>query len=243
MGNFVEDSVCMGKKMDGRPCGRPVQSGQLFCRGHRSQIAELEKIQCPKRCGELSYSTFGEIGYYECRKCKGSLLNAKNIGSILRDDSDKVESLVKLLDRGKPCDLDCPTCEIQMLKILVRYEIPAGGRGFNLGSSFAGAGAGGLLIGLAIVGAASASQSALNEPSIRPLVLDGCKSCGSFWFDDGEAQSIRHYQLTEKSPKKRQSEKGGNNQKPTRCTFIDPTTSRKCNTLSFRGTAFCWKHK
>lgn len=243
MGNFVEDSVCMGKKMDGRPCGRPVQSGQLFCRGHRSQIAELEKIQCPKRCGELSYSTFGEIGYYECRKCKGSLLNAKNIGSILRDDSDKVESLVKLLDRGKPCDLDCPTCEIQMLKILVRYEIPAGGRGFNLGSSFAGAGAGGLLIGLAIVGAASASKSALNEPSIRPLVLDGCKSCGSFWFDDGEAQSIRHYQLTEKSPKKRQSEKGGNNQKPTRCTFIDPTTSRKCNTLSFRGTAFCWKHK
>lgn len=233
----------MGKKMDGRPCGRPVQSGQLFCRGHRSQIAELEKIQCPKRCGELSYSTFGEIGYYECRKCKGSLLNAKNIGSILRDDSDKVESLVKLLDRGKPCDLDCPTCEIQMLKIRVRYEIPAGGRGINLGSSFAGGGAGGLLIALAIVGAASASQSALNEPSIRPLVLDGCKSCGSFWFDDGEAQSIRHYQLTEKSPKKRQSEKGGNNQKPTHCTFIHPTTSRKCNTLSFRGTAFCWKHK
>lgn len=233
----------MGKKMDGRPCGRPVQSGQLFCRGHRSQIAELEKIQCPKRCGELSYSTFGEIGYYECRKCKGSLLNAKNIGPILRDDSDKVESLVKLLDRGKPCDLDCPTCEIQMLKIRVRYEIPAGGRGINLGSSFAGGGAGGLLIALAIVGAASASQSALNEPSIRPLVLDGCKSCGSFWFDDGEAQSIRHYQLTEKSPKKRQSEKGGNNQKPTHCTFIHPTTSRKCNTLSFRGTAFCWKHK
>ena len=239
----MEDSVCMGKKMDGRPCGRPVQSGQLFCRGHRSQIGELEKIQCPNGCGELSYSTFDEIGYYECRKCKGSLLNAKNIGSILRDDSDKVESLVKLLDRGKPCDLDCPTCEIQMLKIRVRYEIPAGGRGINLGSTFAGGGAVGLLIGLAIVGAASASQSALNEPSIRPLVLDGCKSCGSFWFDDGEAQSIRHYQLTEKSPKKRQSEKGGSNQKPTHCTFIDPTTSRKCNTLSFRGTAFCWKHK
>ena len=75
----MEDSVCMGKKMDGRPCGRPVQSGQLFCRGHRSQIAELEKIQCPKGCGELSYSTFDEIGYYECRKCKGSLLNAKEI--------------------------------------------------------------------------------------------------------------------------------------------------------------------
>ena len=239
----MEDSVCMGKKMDGRPCGRPVQSGQLFCRGHRSQIAELEKIQCPKGCGELSYSTFDEIGYYECRKCKGSLLNAKNIGSILRDDSDKVESLVKLLDRGKPGDLDCPTCEIQMLKIRVRYEIPAGGGGINLGSTFAGGGAVGLLIGLAIVGAVSANQSTLNEPSIRPLVLDGCKSCGSFWFDDGEAQSIRHYQLTEKSPKKRQSEKGGSNQKPTHCTFIDPITNRKCNTLSFRGAAFCWKHK
>lgn len=239
----MEDSVCMGKKMDGRPCGRPALSGQLFCRGHRSQIAELEMIQCPKGCGELSYSAFDEIGYYECRKCKGSLLNAKNIGSVLRDDSNKVESLVKLLDSGKPCDLDCPTCEIHMLKIRVRYEIPASGGGINLGSTFAGGGAVGLLIGLTIVGAASASQSALNEPSIRSLVLDGCKSCGSFWFDDGEARSIRHYQLTERSPKKRQSGKGDRNQKPTHCTFIDPITGRKCNTLPFRGGAFCWKHK
>ena len=161
----MEDSVCMGKKMDGRPCGRPVQNGQLFCRGHRSQIAELEMIQCPKGCGELSYSTFEEIGYYECRKCKGSLLNAKNIGSVLRDDSNKVESLVKLLDRGKPCDLDCPTCESQMLKSGVRYEIPAGGSG-------------GIWLG-------SRRWKPPIEPSIRPLVLDGCKSCGSFWFDDG----------------------------------------------------------
>ena len=75
----------------------------------------IENLQCPKGCGQLSYASFGglgslqtEIGYYQCKKCKGSLLNAKNIGSILRDDSDKVKTLVKLLERGVPSDIDCP---------------------------------------------------------------------------------------------------------------------------------------
>ena len=204
----MTDSVCTGKKNDGRPCGRIVQSGQLFCRAHRSQIEDIENLQCPKGCGQLSYASFGglgslqtEIGYYQCKKCKGSLLNAKNIGSILRDDSDKVKTLVKLLERGVPSDIDCPICECQMLKMRVRYEIPSSGVPGSVASGFAtGGGVAGLLIGLTI---AAASESESKEKSIRSLVLDGCKTCSSFWFDKGEVKSIRNNPLTDKKPKRK----------------------------------------
>jgi Zn-finger nucleic acid-binding protein len=129
------------------------------------------------------------------------LLNAKNIGSILRDDSDKVKTLVKLLERGVPSDIDCPICECQMLKMRVRYEIPSSGVPGSVASGFAtGGGVVGLLIGLTIV---AASESESKEKSIRSLVLDGCKTCSSFWFDKGEVKSIRNNPLTDKKPKRK----------------------------------------
>ena len=171
------------------------------------EFRNIENLQCPKGCGQLSYASFnpdrllkslatralmmesGEIGYYECQKCKGSLLNAKNIGAILKDESDKVGTLESLLEQGVPCDLDCPTCEGKMVEIRVYYEIPN-----PLGSTPRVSSLGGIVVGLVIavgVVAYESSKHNIEECGNAIRILDGCGDCGSFWFDKGEIDNIR----------------------------------------------------
>ena len=173
------------------------------------EFRNIENLQCPKGCGQLSYASFnpdrllkslatralmmesGEIGYYECQKCKGSLLNAKNIGAILKDESDKVGTLESLLEQGVPCDLDCPTCKGKMVEIKVYYEPPNPSLGLKGGGS---SGLGGIAIMLVIaVPIIAYEMSKHNFEDGKPtLILDGCGDCGSFWFDKGEIDRIRN---------------------------------------------------
>ena len=51
-------NLCMGKTA-GKPCSRLALEGLLFCRQHRVQIADLEKLQCPRGCGLLTYKLLG----------------------------------------------------------------------------------------------------------------------------------------------------------------------------------------
>ena len=155
---------------------------------------DIENHQCPKGCGRLSrvVNAKGEIRYYECRKCKGSLLNSKNIGTILKDKSDKVGTLESLLEKGVPCDLDCPTCEGKMVKIKVYYKPPrryasyASGRnahdawGRRMPKSLPE-------LALMLVIAAPIAAYEMSKHGF----LDGCGDCGSFWFDKGEIDKIR----------------------------------------------------
>jgi Zn-finger nucleic acid-binding protein len=172
------------------------------------EFRNIENLQCPKGCGQLSYASFnpdrllkslatralmmesGEIGYYECQKCKGSLLNAKNIGTILKVKSDKVGTLESLLEQGVPCDLDCPTCKGKMVEIKVYYEPPNPASGIKGGGS---SGLGGIALMLVIavpVIAYEMSKHNFDEEGKASLILDGCGDCGSFWFDKGEIDRI-----------------------------------------------------
>ena len=163
------------------------------------EFRDIENLQCPKGCGQLSYASFGEIGYYECQKCKGSLLNAKNIGTILKDKTDKVGTLESLLEQGVPCDLDCPTCEGKMVEIKVYYEPP---NPLTRAGGTAGPGSlGGIVFALVFavgVVAYEASKHNFEEGGNATLILDGCGDCGSFWFDKGEIDSIRKGWVKEK---------------------------------------------
>ena len=172
---------------------------------NRYFTADIKNLQCPKGCGQLSYASFnpdlllkslakralmmgsGEIGYYECQKCKGSLLNAKTIGTILKVKSDKVGTLESLLEQGVPCDLDCPTCKGKMVEIKVYYDPHIATPG-GAGSS----GLGGIAIMLVIaVPIIAHEMSKHNFEDGKPtLILDGCGDCGSFWFDKGEIDRI-----------------------------------------------------
>ncbi len=178
------------------------------------EFSDMKKLQCPKGCGQLSYASFnpdrllkslaksalmmesGEIGYYECQKCKGSLLNAKNIGAILEVKSDKVGTLESLLEQGVPCDLDCPTCKGKMVEIKVYYEPPNPATApFRPNDLFSFA------IGLVLAAGVIAYESSkhnFDEEGNASLILDGCGDCGSFWFDKGEIDSIRKGWVKEK---------------------------------------------
>ena len=160
-------------------------------------------LQCPKGCGQLSYASFGGIGGYKCQKCKGSLLNAKNIGTILEDESgsmwnvnDKVGTLESLLEQGVPCDLDCPTCKGKMVEIKVYYEPPNPATApFRPNDLFSFA------IGLVLAAGVIAYESSkhnFDEEGNASLILDGCGDCGSFWFDKGEIDRIRKGWVKEK---------------------------------------------
>ena len=171
------------------------------------EFRDIKNLQCPKGCGQLSYASFNrysdlersidrlktdKIGYYECQKCKGSLLNAKNIGTILEDYSDKVRTLESLLEQGVSCDLDCPTCEEKMVEINVYYEPDVtkamdvfGGGGSDLVDLAIM-----LVIGIPVI-AYESSKHNYEGVGKATLVLDGCGDCGSFWFDKGEIDRIR----------------------------------------------------
>ena len=171
------------------------------------EFRDIKNLQCPKGCGQLSYASFNrysdlerfidrlktdKIGYYECQKCKGSLLNAKNIGAILEDYSDKVRTLESLLEQGVSCDLDCPTCEEKMVEINVYYEPDVtkamdvfGGGGSDLVDLAIM-----LVIGIPVI-AYESSKHNYEGVGKATLVLDGCGDCGSFWFDKGEIDRIR----------------------------------------------------
>ena len=167
------------------------------------EFRDIENLQCPKGCGQLSYASFNrsilnikglidrlktdKIGYYECQKCKGSLLNAKNIGAILEVKSDKVGTLESLLEQGVPCDLDCPTCKGKMVEIKVYYEPPNPEGFFRPNDLFSFA------IGMVLAAGVIANEASKHnfEGGSATLILDGCGDCGSFWFDKGEIDRIR----------------------------------------------------
>ena len=173
------------------------------------EFRDIENLQCPKGCGQLSYASYNrysdlerfidrhktdKIGYYECQKCKGSLLNAKNIRAILKDYSDKVRTLESLLEQGVSCDLDCPTCEEKMVEINVYYEPDVtksmevyGGGGSDLADLAIM-----LVIAIPVIAYDLYESSKHNYEGVgkATLVLDGCGDCGSFWFDKGEIDRI-----------------------------------------------------
>ena len=155
-------------------------------------FSDIKYLQCPKGCGQLSgvVNVKDEIRHYECQKCKGSLLNNKNIRAILKDNLDKVETLESLLEQGVPCDLDCPTCEGKMVEIKVHYEPPNPLDSIAIYSHdwfevvFAHV--------IALPGIAYEYSKHNYEGGKATLILDGCGNCESFWFDKGEIDKIRN---------------------------------------------------
>jgi len=165
----------------------------VFC-WEPDKFRDIETLQCPKGCGQLSYVSFGEIDSYECQICKGSLLNAKNIETILKDESDKWGTLESLLEQGVLCDLDCPTCEGKMVKIKVYYKPPrryASGMNSSDWRRRMTKSLPGLALMLVI-----AAPIAAYEMSKHGF-LDGCGDCRSLWFDKGELDRIRKSRLIE----------------------------------------------
>jgi hypothetical protein len=252
--------ICMGKMGSGKPCFREAMTGALFCRGHRTQLGDIEKLQCPRGCGQLTYRSEYKNGYYACQECKGTMLDAK---SVEKEVSKHAETLKDLLENGEECSLKCPRCEALMLEIRVAYKLPEGGGGGGVGDlGGLGGGGAGLLLGLVlvtvVVAAASAAESSKSKG--KRMVIDGCRDCGTFWFDasemrivkqstsvEGEDEKIGRLE-TESAEKKaaradRVARLSVGRSENTNCLHIDEKNGEKCRRVTFRHSEYCYKHQ
>ena len=238
-------SICIGKMGDGRPCFREAMTGALFCKGHRTQLGDIEKLQCPRGCGQLTYRLEYKNGYYACQKCKGTMLDAKSVENKL---SKHAETLKDLLENGEKCSLKCPRCEALMLEIRVVYEIPQGGGGGGLGGL--GGGGGAILLGAIIIVAIAAAAESSKSKENR-VVIDGCRDCGTFWFDASEMSTVKQSTSVEGEDEKIARLKAESGEKNiaigraaiANCLHIDDLTDKKCRRVTFRGTQYCYMHQ
>ena len=257
--------LCMGKSPAGKPCSRLALKGLLFCRQHRVQIANLEKLQCPRGCGLLSYKWIdNKGGYYVCKECSGSALDAKSMETRL---SDHVEGLNELLEGGEECSLKCPNCEIEMLEFRVAYVIEGGGVGGG-GHHIGGGGAGaGIILGIVLIAAVAAAAEASKPKSGgteydqtigKTMLVDGCRECGTFWFDGNELSIARQSTTLEgtspadlarieaeekEKEEARASASGRGRAADTTCLHIDGKNGKKCRRVTFRSTEYCYMHQ
>jgi len=240
-------SICMGKLGNGKPCFREAMRGELFCRGHRTQLGDIEKLQCPRGCGQLIYRLEYKNGYYFCQECKGTMLDAK---SVEKEILKHVETLKDLLENGEECSLKCPRCEALMLEIRVTYKLPEGGGG-GLGGIFMGGGGAGILLGIAVlvVVAAAAESAASSKSKGTRMVIDGCRDCGTFWFDASEMKIVKQSTSIEGEDveiARMEAESGEKNigsYAIANCLHIDDLTDKKCRRVTFRGTGYCYRHQ
>ena len=270
-GHQVQDSsvnLCMGKSPAGKPCSRLALEGFLFCRQHRVQIADLEKLQCPRGCGLLTYKLLGNKGgYYVCKECKGSALNAKMMETRL---SEHVETLNEALESGEECSLKCPNCEREMLEFRVAYVIEGGGGPGHVGNlgQMGGGGAAiiaGIVLISVIAAAAAASQrksggTEYDQTTGETMLVDGCRECGTFWFDGNELSIARQSVSIEgTSPADVARIEAENREREeararftagrrgravnTTCLHIDEMNGKKCRRVTFRSTEYCYKHQ
>jgi len=238
-------SICIGKMGDGRPCFREAMTGALFCKGHRTQLGDIEKLQCPRGCGQLTYRLEYKNGYYACQKCKGTMLDAKSVENKL---SKHAETLKDLLENGEKCSLKCPRCEALMLEIRVVYEIPQGGGGGGLGGL--GGGGGAILLGAIIIVAIAAAAESSKSKENR-VVIDGCRDCGTFWFDASEMSTVKQSTSVEGEDEKIARLKAESGEKNiaigratnTNCMHIDEKNGKKCRRVTFRHSEYCYKHQ
>ena len=199
-------------------CIEEALEGQLFCKKHSSQISAIEDLQCPDGCGRLSYertgwtdqfyvriftagaiallwgmtdsswlllvailvvgwafaSNEGVTGRYKCDKCKGEMYDSKSMVEMM--STDKATTIERLLESGTPSanKRQCPGCEAGMVRIPIDYVEPDK-------RHLHGGGALGLVV--------SVVAAMIPNPT-KHLDLEGCPTCGMFWFDSSELAKI-----------------------------------------------------
>jgi len=222
----------------------------------------------PRGCGLLSYKLVGNKGgYYVCKECKGSALNAKMMETRL---SEHVETLNEALESGEECSLKCPNCEREMLEFRVAYVIEGGGGPGHVGNlgQMGGGGAAiiaGIVLISVIAAAAAASQrksggTEYDQTTGETMLVDGCRECGTFWFDGNELSIARQSVSIEgTSPADVARIEAENREREeararftagrrgravnTTCLHIDEMNGKKCRRVTFRSTEYCYKHQ
>ena len=154
-----------------------------------------------------------------------------------------------------------------MLEIRVAYEMPKGGGGGignigNVGHPGALIAVLAIVVIVSVVAAAAESRkkskSGHEEPIGETMVIDGCRECGTFWFDGNELSIVRQSVSIEgtspedlariETEEKEKEEaralaRGSGRAAHTTCLHIDEKNGKKCRRVTFRSTEHCYMHQ
>ncbi len=124
----------------------------------------------------LAFMSNQGTGRYKCVMCSGEMYDSKSILKMI--SADKAKTIERLLESGTPSanKRQCPGCEEVMVRIPIDYvepdEPPRHVRADAL--SFV----------LMVV------DAMIPNPT-KHLDLEGCPTCGMFWFDSKELAKIK----------------------------------------------------
>ena len=117
----------------------------------------------------------GATGRYKCGQCSGELYNSKTIGEMM--SGDKAKTIGRLLESGAPSanKRQCPGCEAVMVRIPIDYVEPDSHHHSPNDA----------------LGFVIAVVDAMIPNPTKHLDLEGCPTCGMFWFDSKELAKIK----------------------------------------------------
>ena len=117
-------------------------------------------------------------GRYKCYRCSGEMYDSKSIVKMM--SADKAKTIGRLLESGTPSanKRQCPGCEAVMVRIPIDYVEP------DKGHHGVGEPRGALGFVIAVV------DAMIPNPT-KHLDLEGCPTCGMFWFDSRELAKIK----------------------------------------------------
>jgi len=122
-------------------------------------------------------SNEGVTGRYKCGRCSGEMYNSKTIGEMM--SGGKAKTIKRLLESGTPSanKRQCPGCEAVMVRIPIDYVEPDSHHRLDHSPDA-------LDFVLAVV------DAMIPNPT-KHLDLEGCPTCGMFWFDSRELAKIK----------------------------------------------------
>ena len=96
-----------------------------------------------------------------------------------------------------------------------------------------------------------------NEFDGPVMVFDGCKDCGTFWFDGDELEIVKSAQGIrgaidsdfEEAGEKKLSEperlriQSSDRATNSTCLHVDHRNGKKCRRVTYRGTEYCYMHQ
>ena len=117
----------------------------------------------------------GATGRYKCYQCSGEMYDSKSIVKMM--SGDKAKTIERLLESGTPSanKRQCPGCEAVMVRIPIDYVEPDSHHHHSPDA---------LDFVLAVV------DAMIPNPT-KHLDLEGCPTCGMFWFDSRELAKIK----------------------------------------------------
>jgi hypothetical protein len=118
----------------------------------------------------------GVTGRFKCYQCSGEMYDSKSILKMI--SADKAKTIERLLERGTPSanKRQCPGCEAVMVRIPIDYVEP------DEPPRHVHANA--LSFVIMVV------DAMIPNPT-KHLDLEGCPTCGMFWFDSKELAKIK----------------------------------------------------